>query len=102
FAVMLIPALAIFFCSGTVDFAQSVVRHSILFVVVLGLFGTGIANLMFYRLIQISSPVFATQVTYLIPIVACCWGFIYGERLAPMQLAGALVILTGVYLSGRK
>jgi drug/metabolite transporter (DMT)-like permease len=31
--------------------------------------GTGIANI-FFKLIQISSPVFATSVTYLIPVVA--------------------------------
>jgi len=102
FAVMLIPAIIIFFCSGEVDFAAPAVRHSVIFVAILGLFGTGIANILFYRLIQISSPVFATQVTYLIPIVACVWGMIYGETLTAFQLVGAAIILLGVYLSGKK
>jgi drug/metabolite transporter (DMT)-like permease len=37
---------------------------------ILGVVGTGIANILFFKLIQISSPVFATSVTYLIPVVA--------------------------------
>ncbi len=102
FAVMLVPALIIFFCSGEVEFAQPAVRQSAMFVAVLGLFGTGIANILFYRLIHISSPVFATQVTYLIPIVACIWGMIYGETLTVFQLVGAAIILIGVYLAGKK
>lgn len=102
FAVMLIPALIILFCSGSLDFAQPAVQHSVFFVAILGLFGTGIANVLFYRLIQISSPVFATQVTYLIPVVACIWGIIYGETLTALQLVGAAIILLGVYLAGKK
>jgi drug/metabolite transporter (DMT)-like permease len=102
FAVMLVPALIILFWSGPIDFAEPAVQHSAFFVAILGLFGTGIANVLFYRLIQISSPVFATQVTYLIPIVACVWGIIYGETLSLWQLIGAAVILCGVYLSSKK
>lgn len=103
FAVMLIPASIILVASGYFDIVgHAEVQHASLFVVVLGIFGTGIANVLFYRLIQISSPVFATQVTYLIPIVACVWGIIYGETLTGWQLLGAAIILVGVYLSGRK
>jgi drug/metabolite transporter (DMT)-like permease len=52
------------------DVVQDVkVQESVLFIMVLEL-GTGIANILFFKLIQISSPVFATSVTYLIPVVA--------------------------------
>jgi drug/metabolite transporter (DMT)-like permease len=44
------------------------VQESVLFIMVL--VGTGIANILFFKLIQISSPVFTTSVTYLIPVVA--------------------------------
>jgi drug/metabolite transporter (DMT)-like permease len=44
------------------------VQESVLFIMVL-VVGTGIANILFFKLIQISSPVFATS-TYLIPVVA--------------------------------
>lgn len=103
FAVMLIPASIILAASGYFDVVgQANVQYASLFVVVLGILGTGIANVLFYRLIQISSPVFATQVTYLIPVVACVWGIVYDETLTGWQLIGAAIILVGVYLSGRK
>jgi drug/metabolite transporter (DMT)-like permease len=103
FAVMIIPALIILSFSGYFQIAtQTSVIHSALFVMVLGVIGTGIANIIFYKLIQMSTPVFATQVTYLIPIVACGWGFLYGETLTPIQILGAFIILIGVYLSGKK
>ncbi|WP_333879115.1 EamA family transporter, partial [Flavobacterium sp.] len=73
-----------------------------IFVAVLGIIGTGVANVLFYKLIQISSPVFATSVTYLIPVVAFFWGLLDHEMLTPVQFIGALIVLIGVYLSSRK
>ena len=77
-------------------------QHSILFILILGVVGTGIANIIFFKLIQISSPVFATSVTYLIPIVAFFWGLLDNEMLTPIQFLGAFIILIGVYLSSKK
>lgn len=103
FAVMLVPASVILACSGffTVMGIEKV-QHSVLYIMVLGVVGTGIANIVFFKLIQISSPVFATSVTYLIPIVAFFWGLFNNEMLSALQLVGALIILLGVYLSARK
>jgi drug/metabolite transporter (DMT)-like permease len=78
------------------------VQHAMIFVAILGVIGTGIANVLFYKLIQISSPVFATSVTYLIPVVAFFWGLLDNEMLTPVQFIGAFVILIGVYLSSKK
>jgi len=78
------------------------VRHSMIFIAVLGVIGTGIANVLFYKLIQMSSPVFATSVTYLIPVVAFFWGLLDNEMLTPIQFLGAFIILIGVYLSSKK
>ncbi len=103
FLVMLIPAAIILFCT---DFSTKMnlpeTHHSMLFVLILGVVGTGVANVIFYKLIQISSPIFASSVTYLIPIVACLWGFMDHEVITPMQLLGAFIILSGVYLANRK
>ena len=86
FTVLLIPALIIL---STTDFTQRIhleaTQHSILFVMILGVLGTGIANVLFFKLIQMSSPVFATSVTYLIPIVAFFWGLLDNEMLTPIQ-----------------
>lgn len=103
FTAMLIPALVILFCSGFFETAHlPQVQQSVGFVMILGVLGTGVANLIFFRVIQMSTPVFASSVTYLIPIVAFFWGLIDNESLTPVQLVGAAVILFGVYLSGKK
>jgi drug/metabolite transporter (DMT)-like permease len=103
FLVLLLPATVILYFT---DFLEVVtvpqVQHSMLFIVVLGVIGTGIANIIFFKLIQLSSPVFATSVTYLIPIVAFFWGLLDNEMLTPIQFLGAFIVLIGVYLSAKK
>ena len=78
------------------------VQQSVLYIMILGVVGTGIANIIFFKTIQISSPVFATSVTYLIPVVAFSWGLLDNEMLTPVQFLGAFIILVGVYLSAKK
>lgn len=103
FLVLLLPALLVLFFSGFFEvIAVESVQHSVLFVLVLGVMGTGIANIIFFKTIQISSPVFATSVTYLIPVVAFGWGLLDNEILTPVQFLGAFIILIGVYLSAKK
>ncbi|MBP6587528.1 MAG: DMT family transporter [Flavobacterium sp.] len=103
FLVLLFPALLVLIFSGFFEvIAVESVQHSVLFVLVLGVLGTGIANIIFFKTIQISSPVFATSVTYLIPVVAFGWGLLDNEMLTPVQFLGAFIILFGVYLSAKK
>ena len=103
FLVLLLPATLILYFT---DFIEIVtipqVQNSMLFIVILGVIGTGIANIIFFKLIQLSSPVFATSVTYLIPVVAFFWGLLDNEMLTPIQFIGAFIILIGVYLSSKK
>lgn len=103
FALLLIPAIAVL---GFTDFFTAVQKpetvHSIWYIIILGIIGTGIANLIYYKLIQISSPLFASSVTYVIPIVAFGWGLLDSETLTPFQFLGSFIILTGVYLSSKK
>jgi drug/metabolite transporter (DMT)-like permease len=100
---MLLPALLILFFT---DFSSKVhvesTQHAMIFVAILGIVGTGIANISFYKLIQISSPVFASSVTYLIPIVALGWGIFDNERLTIFQIFGAAVVMVGIYLANKK
>ena len=103
FTVMLIPAIIILSCTGFFDIVHvEKVQHSVFFIMILGIVGTGIANIIFFKLIQISSPVFATSVTYLIPVVAFFWGLFDNEMLTPIQGLGAFIILVGVYMSAKK
>lgn len=103
FMVLFFPAFIILFFSGFFEVVHDVkVQESVLFIMILGVVGTGIANILFFKLIQMSSPVFATSVTYLIPVVAFCWGLLDNEMLTPVQFFGAFIVLIGVYLSAKK
>lgn len=103
FVVMLVPALIVLFSTDFMSVvANAEVQNSMIYIVILGVVGTGIANIIFFKLIQMSSPVFATSVTYLIPVVAFFWGLLDNEMLTPIQFIGAFIILIGVYLSSKK
>ncbi len=66
------------------------------FVSLLSIFGTGLAMMLNYRLLNISSPLFASTVTLLMPIVAVIWGFLDGEKLTIIQFVGGVVIVAGL------
>lgn len=103
FLILLFPALIVLFFSGFFDVVQiDEVKQSVFFILILGVVGTGIANIIFFKLVQMSSPVFATSVTYLIPVVAFSWGILDNEILTSIQFLGAFIILGGVYLSAKK
>lgn len=72
------------------------------YIVLLGVMSTAVATLLFTRLIKISSPIFASSVTYIIPIVAVIWGVIDGEHLLAGHYIGMATIVGGVYLANRK
>jgi drug/metabolite transporter (DMT)-like permease len=74
---------------------------SIASVVFLGIVGTALALLMFNKLVQATSTVFTSSVTYLIPIVAIFWGVWDGERISTYQYLGMALILLGVYIANR-
>ena len=103
FAMMTIPAIIVLSFSGFSNVVHlEKTQNAMIYIAVLGVVGTGIANLIFFRVIQISSPVFATSVTYLIPVVAFSWGLLDNEMLTSIQFLGAFIILVGVYLASKK
>jgi drug/metabolite transporter (DMT)-like permease len=68
------------------------------YIAILALFSSVIAVLIFNHLIKFTTPLFATSVTYIIPLFAIFWGIIDGESIRLMQLFWIAVILMGVYL----
>tara|TARA_B100000945_G_scaffold135458_1_gene108084 strand:- start:155 stop:1036 length:882 start_codon:yes stop_codon:yes gene_type:complete len=76
--------------------------NEIFYVLILGIIGTAIATIIFYRLVQIRDTVFASSVTYLMPIVAIFLGLIDGEIINLTQFFGMLLILIGVYWANKK
>ncbi|MFN5705323.1 MAG: DMT family transporter [bacterium] len=75
---------------------------ALFYVVLLAMFGTALSLILFNKLVQISNIVYASSVTYLIPIVALFWGIIDGEQLNIIHFIGMSMILLGVYLANRK
>ena len=72
------------------------------FIAILGVIGSGIAVIMFNYLIQITTALFSSSVTYAIPVVAVLWGLWDGEQFIWNHLLGLGVIITGIYLVNKK
>lgn len=91
----------------TTDFMTRVQTHpdaptAFGYIALLGALGTAFGVALFNKLLQISSIIFATSVTYTIPIVALVWGVLLKENLTPWHGLGFAVILVGVWLANRK
>lgn len=72
------------------------------YVGVLSVFGTCIANMLYFWLTQQTGPLYASSVTYLMPLVATFWGLADGETLNILHFLCAGIILTGVWLVNHK
>jgi drug/metabolite transporter (DMT)-like permease len=101
FLLLIIPATIVLCCTDffeTFDSGNEVLMHSLGYLVVLSVLGTGIAKTIYNKLVHISDPVFSSSVTYLIPLVAIFWGVLDGEKLSLIQVFSGAIILIGVYL----
>jgi drug/metabolite transporter (DMT)-like permease len=106
-SLLLIGPLALVYLFGFTEFTQKLAEQpgawqATGFIIILALMSTAIANLIFNKMLQISSPLFAASVTYLIPIVSVMWGVLDGEHLYLGHFIGMVAILGGVYLANRK
>ncbi len=87
----------------TTNVTSVIVSHnhgwmSFIYIFILGAVGTAFALILFNKLIQMVSAVFASSVTYLIPIAAVIWGVIDGESLYLFHFFGMALIIIGVYI----
>jgi len=94
------PALIVLLFTGFFNEFQGtgVQWEGIGYVSILSTLGSAGAMILYYNLIQNSSAVFASSVTYVIPIVAAGWGVLSGEELSWGHLIGGLLILLGIFL----
>ena len=105
FLFMFIPAFIVLFFSNFPfsDFTSDpLILESIVYIVILALFGTAIAKVMYIKLLAISTPVFSVSTTYLMPVVAIFWGLLDGEEFKLTQFIGTSIIMLGVYLVTKK
>jgi len=75
---------------------------ALFYIALLSVMGTSVAVIVFNKLISKSSAIFASSVTYLIPIVAILWGIFDGEQITKYHIIGISIILSGVYLVNKK
>ena len=103
FFFLLPPFIILSYLSGTLDVINNNPNAltAIGYLSILGVVGTALAVLIFNKLVQDTSPVFATSVTYLIPIVALAWGLIDQEQLFAKDAFAAILILSGVLLTNK-
>lgn len=105
FIGIFIPAVIVllfadFFSEGT--FSNPDFKMAMLYITILSFFGTAMAKILFNKLVQMSTPVFASSVTFVMPIVALMWGFLDGESFSWVQGVASIVILLGVYMAHKK
>jgi drug/metabolite transporter (DMT)-like permease len=101
-----------FFCIGfpavvylsffTPFYSQMIHEHearvSFGYIALLALLGTAPAVIIFNKLIKMTSAVFASSVTYLIPVIAIMWGINDGEKFEFIYLVWIVLIFLGIFL----
>lgn len=106
-SLMLVGPLAFIYLFGFTDFTQKMATqegawNAFGFITLLGLMSTALATILFNRLVKISTPIFTSSVTYLLPVVSVMWGVLDGEKLQAGHFIGMVAIIGGVYLANRK
>ncbi len=101
FSLTFLPALLLFFWTNVpTTFSENPHAFTGLgYIAILAILGTAISVIIFNVLINNSSALFASTVTYIIPIVAFVIGLWDGEELYIQQLLAVLLILSGIYIA---
>jgi drug/metabolite transporter (DMT)-like permease len=106
-SLLFIGPIAMIFLFGFTDFTTKVETvpgawQALGFVVLLGCMSTAIATALFAKLVKLSTPLFASSVTYIMPIVSVMWGLLDGEVLTIGHFIGMAFIVGGVWLANKK
>jgi len=102
-AIMGIPAGIVVWQQNVFSMAQydEAARWSIAASALLGVVGSAIATALFYWLIKKAGGLFASLVTYAIPVVSIIWGELDHENVTLIQIGSLGIILSGVYLANK-
>jgi len=106
-ALSLIGPLGLTYLFGFTEFSHKMADtpgawRAFGFIVLLAFMSTTVATLLFNKLLKISTPLFSSSVTYLMPIVSVLWGVLDNEHLFLGHFIGMACILAGVYLANHK
>jgi drug/metabolite transporter (DMT)-like permease len=104
FLIIGIPTtIYLFFFS---DFVEILIHHErgwegFWYIAILGFMASAFAIIAYNRLVQLTNAVFASSVTYFVPILALVWGILDGERFPVIASLFIALILLGVFLVNR-
>lgn len=98
------PTLIHLFSTDFLDIMESQEKawNALGFIFILAVIGTSMAVAIFNKLVARTTAIFASSVTYLIPIFAIMWGIIDGEHIALQHILGTTIIFTGIYLVNKR
>ncbi|MBA4196017.1 MAG: EamA family transporter [Chitinophaga sp.] len=98
--ILIIPCLLILFFTGyfKFQFTQTAFLLSTSAGCLLGIMGTAVATILYYRLLKTAGALFATMVTYAIPVVAVLLGLLINEKITVQIVVSLLIIILGVYI----
>ena len=101
FAIVGFPAIFMLLATDFTEILQNDPQGlpALGYITILALFSTVLASIIFFRLIKWTNPVFASTISYLVPMVALFWGMIDGEFISVYHLLGMGLIFAGVYLT---
>ncbi|MCX7862739.1 MAG: DMT family transporter [Bacteroidales bacterium] len=103
FLIMLVPSSLFIF---TPTFFQKVSNEyfmtALLYMSILAILGTSLALIIWNKLIKNISAIYASTVTYIIPVFALMWGLYDSEKLHWNHGIAIICIFTGIYLVNYK
>jgi len=103
----LIGPVAAIYLFGFTDVVAHACNHpyamnALLYIGILAIMGSAASVILYNVLIKMSGTVFASSCTYLIPIVAICWGIFDNEMINQIQVVAIVVIIAGIWLINPK
>jgi drug/metabolite transporter (DMT)-like permease len=103
FLLIFIPSIIIAIQQGSLETIQTNPKamEGLLAITILSVVGTATALILFNKLVANASIMFASSVTYLIPVVAVLIGLYFGETINSYQVGSMFIVIVGVFIANR-
>jgi drug/metabolite transporter (DMT)-like permease len=90
------PALEAMHITGPAN--AEVTPTAVIYLLLLGIVGSGLSTMVFIWMILKKGPLFAGMTTYVVPVLALLWGTVDHETISPQQMLAIAGVLTMVAL----
>lgn len=93
-----VAGLSLFFTDFEPALATPDYLENLFYIALLAFGGSAVAVTLFYLLMDYVDVIFASLITYIIPIFAMLWGLLDGETISILQILFMCVVFFGVFL----